>query len=150
MQTLCWKLYCVGRKKSNRKWNNGPNGPHWPVRPVWPAIPFFVRHFASPPSRELFRCLIQFQQQNQQQRTDGKRGCPGGGSAAECTLEACGSLRSLNTRAFEACRKECQDRCETGPARRNQRQRSGNRNQNKAQQRKQGSVRSRHTCSKAL
>ena len=77
--------------------------------------------------------------QVQQQRTGGKQGCPGGGSAAECTLEACGSLRSLSKRAFEACRKECQDRCKARGTGQNQRPKSNNQNQNKLQQQRQGS-----------
>ena len=78
----------------------------------------------------------------QQQSNNSKQGCPGGGSAAECTLEACGSLRSLSARAFEACRKECQDRCKAGASGQNQRPKSNNQNRNKPQQRKQGSGRS--------
>ena len=80
--------------------------------------------------------------QVQQQRTNSKQGCPGGGSAAECTLEACGSLRSLSKRAFEACRKECQDRCKARGTGQSQRPKSNNQKQNKLQQRKQGSGRS--------
>merc|ERR1712117_674942 len=58
------------------------------------------------------------------------------------TLEACGSLRSLSKRAFEACRKECQDRCKARGTGQSQRPKSNNQKQNKLQQRKQGSGRS--------
>ena len=85
---------------------------------------------------------IKAHQQVQQQRTGSKQGCPGGGSVAECTLEACGSLRSLSARAFEACRKECQDRCKAGATGQNQQSKSNNQSRSKPQQRKQGSGRS--------
>ena len=55
--------------------------------------------------------IMIMQDHQKQRKTQTKQGCPGGGSAADCALEACGSLRSSSARAFDACKKECLDRC---------------------------------------
>ena len=50
-----FRLPVGGRRRSHRKWNNGPYVPHWPVRPDRPIIPFPELHSASKPRGQFLK-----------------------------------------------------------------------------------------------